>query len=128
VCRGWVGLRADICACGFDLGTRNVERAIEQARRDLRTGRLLQLAGLGGIAVCAALFLMPPGLSIGWTMRTWFLVRGLPVITAIYGLGRGIGLRRDRVITRTGVCLAEAAMAEAAMTVGFRVQWKRNRR
>jgi hypothetical protein len=95
VCRGWVGLRADICACGFDLGTRNVERAIEQARRDLRTGRLLQLAGLGGIAVCAALFLMPPGLSIGWTMRTWFLVRGLPVITAIYGLGRGIGQRRD---------------------------------
>jgi len=95
VCRGWVGLRADVCACGFDLGTRNVERAIEQARRDLRTSWLLQLAGLGGIAVCAALFLMPPGLSIGWTMRTWFLVRGLPVITAIYGLGRGIGLRRD---------------------------------
>ena len=95
MCRGWVGLRADVCACGFDLGTRNVERAIEQARRDLRTGRLLQLAGLGGIAVCAALFLTPPGLSIGWTMRTWFLVRGLPVITAIYGLGRGIGLRRD---------------------------------
>ena len=95
MCRGWVGLRADVCACGFDLGTRNVERAIEQARRDLRTSWLLQLAGLGGIAVCAALFLMPPGLSIGWTMRTWFLVRGLPVITAIYGLGRGIGLRRD---------------------------------
>ncbi len=98
ICRGWVGLRADVCACGFVFATRDVTVAIQRARADLWHGRKLQLLGLAGIGGCILLLLLPPRaeVSLDWNAdRFWCLVYLTPPMAAIYGLGRGTWLRHD---------------------------------
>jgi len=105
VCQGWVGLQATACACGFDLSTGEVANAMEHARRDLGSARKLQLVGLAGaVAVCtlpslvsedslAGSFIAAAVASASGRMVTIFVM--LPLVTAIYGLGRGTWMHRD---------------------------------
>jgi len=108
VCQGWVGLQATACACGFDLSTGEVANAMAHARRDLRSARKLELVGLAGAAVFAAVCTLPslvPEDSLAGSFiaaavasasgRTVAIFVMLPLVTAIYGLGRGTWMRRD---------------------------------
>lgn len=91
LCRGWVGLQAATCACGFDLATGDVASAIATARRDVKQALGLELIGFG----CA-------GALVGWfavagadtPFRSTRLVI-LAMLAAIFGIGRGTWLLFD---------------------------------
>jgi hypothetical protein len=100
VCRGWVGLQARTCGCGFDLTTNHVGGAIDSARRDAKKGVLLLI---GGIAVSGLLvaFLAGPFATAGTRS-----LRGVValVTAAVFCLGRGAWLVFD---ARRRIAIAE---------------------
>lgn len=91
LCRVWVGLQATTCACGFDVATGEVGKAMKQARRDLGKGVLHLLIGLAAIGALATT-VMYPALFLG--VRSMRLIVALVAIS-IYGVGRGGWLLLD---------------------------------
>jgi hypothetical protein len=86
-----VSLRADRCACGFDLETKEVGAAIAVARRDRWRACAMLLGGIpAAVAVVAIIAMSPLAAGLG-SMRLFVLL----MMAAIFLIGRGTWLLFD---------------------------------
>ena len=110
LCRGWVGLQAATCACGFDLASGGVGRAIEQARRDVKKALGLELIGFGCAGALVGWFAIAGTITPFMSMRLLILA----MLAAIFGIGRGTWLLLD---ARRRLAVADRMRTPAAARV-----------
>lgn len=110
LCRGWVGLQAASCGCGYDLAGGNVVGAIERARRDIKQALGLELIGFGSAAALVGWF------AIAGTVQPFLSMRlaMFTLLAAIFGIGRGTWLLFD---ARRRLAVAERMRTPAAARV-----------
>jgi hypothetical protein len=110
LCRGWVGLQAATCACGFDLVSGGVGPAIRHARADIKKAAAHLLVGFGAGGALVGWFVVAGPFRPFMSMRLLIVT----ALAAIYGIGRGTWLLFD---ARRRLAVAERMRTPAAARV-----------
>ena len=110
LCRGWVGLQAATCACGFDLASGDVGGAVEAARGVANKAVAHLAVGLAAGSALVLLAVVPPVLMTFSSTKLAIVL----LLAAVYGVGRGVWLLFD---ARRRLALAERMRTPPAARV-----------